>query len=77
MVNYLAALDEPKKWKLKQAESTRKLWLRCCTWVTFFGTIIFIDRDDDLSWQSATILLQSATVITNWDDYSKVEQVFL
>ena len=78
MVNYLAALDEPKKWKLKQAESIRKLWLRCCTWVTFFGTIIFIDRDKVRQvLQSATILLQSATVITNWDDYSKVEQVFL
>ena len=77
MVNYLAALDEPKKWKLKQAESIRKLWLRCFNWVTFFGTIIFIYRDDDLSWQSATILLQSATVITKWDDYFKVEQVFL
>ena len=47
-------------YNLKQAESIRKLWLRCCPWVTFFGTIFFIDRDDDLSWQSAT-------VITEWD----------
>ena len=47
-------------YNLKQAESIRKLWLRCCLWVTFFGTIFFIDRDDDLSWQSAT-------VITEWD----------
>ena len=54
-------------YNLKQAESIRKLWLRCCPWVTFFGTIFFIDRDDDLSWQSATIRLQSATVITEWD----------
>ena len=54
-------------YNLKQAESIRKLWLRCCTWVTFFGTIFFIDRDDDLSWQRATILLQSATVSTEWD----------
>ena len=54
-------------YNLKQAESILKLWLRCCPWVTFFGTIFFIDRDDDLSWQSATIRLQSATVITEWD----------
>ena len=39
--------------------------------------MIFIDRDDDLSWQSATILLQSATSIKERDHYYKVGQVFL
>ena len=58
-------------YNLKQAESIRKLWPRCCPWVTFFGTIFFYWKEsDDLSRQSTTILLQSATVITEWGRFS-------
>ena len=32
-------------YNLKQAKSILKLWLRCCPWVTFFGTIFFIERN--------------------------------
>ena len=102
MINYLAALSEPKKRKLflnllrvsydnsrpqgvftswliknlaylqiwnmrsffdlyayslKLAESICKLWLRCCTWEKFFGTIIFLDSNSRLMNSSCFIKL--------------------